>query len=134
MIFVLPFPGISGEGEGVPESRIDENKNPRFSELTPKAWEGLSMEVVVSDFQHSDGIFSSFICDEIIRRLSLEPLDTLQALSQIDKDSRTNAFKICFHPEQGEGSAALVAIKQYSNKYPELVKEINDAADGRLMH
>jgi hypothetical protein len=90
--------------------------------------------VVISDFQDSDGIYSSFICGELIKRLALKPLDTLKALDQIDKDSRTNAFRICFHPEEGEGTNALEAIEEYSSNFPGLVKEINQAASGTLIH
>lgn len=133
MIFAIPVQGVGSEGEGVPERIINDKNNPRFADLNPNAWEGLPMDVVISDFQHSDGVFSSFICGEIIRRLASEPEATLKALEPIDKDARTKAFRICFHPELGEGSNALEAIEPYANRHPELVKEITDAADGRLM-
>ena len=133
MIFAIPVQGVSSEGEGVSERIINDKNNPRFADLNPYAWEGLPMDVVISDFQHSDGIFSSFICGEIIRRLASKPMDTLKALEAIDIGARTKAFTICFHPELGEGSDALEAIEPYANRYPELVKEITDAADGRLM-
>jgi hypothetical protein len=128
IVLALPVQGVCDEGKGASESRINDKNNPRLADLNPYAWQGLPMEVVISDFQHSDGIYSSFICGEIIKRLALKPLDTLKALDQIDKDSRTYAFKICFHPEEGEGSNALESINEYKNRYPELVKEINQAA------
>ena len=129
MIFSFPAQGIGGEGEDAPGRIVNDKNNPRFAELNPYAWEGLPLEVVISDFQHSDGIYSSFICGEIIKRLASEPEDTLKALEPIDKDARNKAFKICFHPEVGEGSDAIEAIDPYANVYPEQIKEINDASE-----
>ena len=82
------------------------------------------MEVIISDLQESDGIFSSFICDEINKRLSREPLVSLQALNVIDKKSRLYAFTICLSPEGEDPSGVLKAISKYSKEYPDLVKEI----------
>ena len=86
------------------------------------------MELVISDFQQSDGIFSSFICDEINKRIKSEPLKSLQELDAIDKKSRKNAFKNCFSSEAGDFSGVLNSISGYSNNYPELVDEIRNAA------
>lgn len=112
-----------------PITKGDENRNPRFAELNPYAWKGLPMEVVIVDFQESDGIFSSFICDEINRRLSGDLSGTLQAMSTIDKKSRINAFNICFHPESEGPLVGLKAISLYSKEYPDLVNEITGATE-----
>lgn len=133
IMFSFTVQGISGEREGASESRINDKNNPRFADLNPYAWEDLPMAVVISDFQQSDGIYSSFICGEIIKRLATEPLLALKALEPIDKAARTRAFSICFHPELGEGYEALEAISQYANRYPELIEEINQAAKNAYM-
>ena len=116
--------GCTEEHELQPVTNVVKNSNPRLVELNPRAWEKLPMEVVISDFQQSDGIFSSFICDEIIKRLSSDSLSTLKELNTIDVASRTYAFKICMSPEYGEGSIVLEPISKYANQYTELVNEI----------
>ncbi|MFC2073950.1 hypothetical protein ACFLR3_01730 [Campylobacterota bacterium] len=110
-----------------PSQKIEENKHPRLSDLDPKAWKGLPLEVVVSDFQVSDGIFSSFICDEFNKRLSTDPSGSLDKLNKIDKKSRIYLFKICLSPEGDDPSAVLKAIHAFTGEYPDLVKEITDA-------
>ena len=110
-----------------PVQEVKQNKHPRLSEPDPRAWEGLPMEVVISDFQKSDGIFSSFICDELNKRLSENPSDSLSELNQIDKKTRMHAFKICLSPEGEDPSSVLKAIRNHSGEYPELVKEITGA-------
>ena len=119
--------GCSEEQKPKPAVKVDENKHPRLSDPNPNAWNGLSMEVVISDVQESDGIFTSFICDEINKRLSVDPLGSLQALNEIDKKPRNYAFKICLSPEGEDPSGLLKAINEYSSKYPDLVKEITGA-------
>ena len=106
----------------------NENTNTRLSDPNPGAWNNLPMELVISDFQESDGIFSSFICDEINKRIKSEPLKSLQELDAVDKKSRNNVFKNCFSSEAGDFSGVLNSISGYSNRYPELVDEIRNAA------
>jgi hypothetical protein len=122
--FTLFLQGCGEEQKPKPVVKVDENIHPRLSDPNPSAWEGLSMELVIADFQQSDGIFSSFICDEINKRLSVEPSGTLKELSTIDKKSRSYAFKICLSPEGEDPSGVLKAISKYSGEYPDLVKEI----------
>lgn len=133
MIFALfiaaILQGCSEEQTPKPTVKVDDNLHPRFSELNPRAWEGLPMKVLISDFQQSDGIFSSFICDEINKRLSTDPSGSLRELHSIDKTSRTNAFKICLSPEVDVPAGVLISISKYSNDYPELVKEITYATE-----
>ena len=124
IVCALFLQGCGEEQKPQPVAKVDENRNPRLIDLNPNAWNGLSMEVVISDFQESDGIFSSFICDEINKRLSREPLASLQALNVIDKKSRRYAFTICFSPEAEDPSGVFKAISKYSKEYPDLVKEI----------
>lgn len=107
----------------------DEDDNPRFAELDPRAWDGLPMSVLIDDFQHSDGVFSSFICDEIIKRITADPQGALQDLNAIDVLKRGRAFEVCFSPEVGEGYGAVEAALKYSNQYPGLVEEIKKAAE-----
>ncbi len=127
---VFMLQGCSEEQVSSPPQKAEEDRHPRFSKLDPKAWEGLPMKTVVSDFQTSDGIFSSFICDEINKRLSTDPSVSLEELNKIDTKSRTYAFKICFSPEGGDPSdAVLEAIRGLTGEYPDLVKEITDAAE-----
>lgn len=104
------------------------NTNTRLNDPNPEAWSTLPMEIVISDFQKSDGIFSSFICDEINKRIQSEPLKSLHDLDAIDKKSRKYAFKICFSPEASDSTEVLNVISGYSNKYPEVVDEIRSAA------
>ena len=106
----------------------NENTNTRLSDPDPEAWNNLPMALVISDFQESDGIFSSFICDEINKRIKSEPLKSLHDLGAIDKKSRKYAFKICFSPEGSDSTEVLNVISGYSNKYPEVVDEIRSAA------
>ena len=98
LILTISTLGCTEDHEHQLITDIEKNNNPRLVELNPKAWERLPMEVVISDFQQSDGVFSSFICDEIIKRLSSDPLGTLEELNSIDMTSRTYAFKICIQP------------------------------------
>ena len=105
--------------------KSDKNRNPRLIDPDPNAWNDLNMNVVISDFQESDGIFSSFICDEIKKRLTTDPLNSLSSLNEIDKKSRVRAFRNCFSPEVSDSTKLMKAIKPYSNKYPELIKEIS---------
>ena len=128
ILFSATFYGCSEEQHSEPVIKIDENKHPRLSELNPGAWEGLPMDIVISDFQQSDGIFSSFICDEINKRLSTDPSVSLNELKSVDKQSRIYVFKICFYPEGGEALGALEEISKYSDTYPVLIKEITEAA------
>jgi hypothetical protein len=106
----------------------NENTSTRLSDPNPNAWSNSPMDLIISDFQESDGIFSSFICDEINKRIKSEPLKSLQELDAVDKKSRKYAFKICFSSEAGDFSGVLNSISGYSNKYPELVDEIRNAA------
>lgn len=119
--------GRGEEQKPQPVAKVDENRNPRLADPNSKAWEGLPMEVVISDFQQSDGIFSSFICDEINKRLSTDPIGSLRELNSIDVKPRTRAFKICLSPEGEDPAGILNAISKYSNDYPEVVKEITGA-------
>ena len=96
--------------------------------MNPRAWDNVSMAVLIADFQQADGIFSSFICDELMKQLSIKPLTSLDALNLIDIQSRNKAFTICFHPEAGEAGTVLKAINPYTDKYPILVKQIMDAS------
>ena len=121
--------GFNYENKAQPTTEKEENTNPRLSEPNPSVWRDLPMEIVISDFQESDGIFSSFICDEIKKRLQAEPLKSLQALKVIDKKPRLYAFKICLSSEVSDTTNVLNAIIIYSNKYPELVEEIKSAAE-----
>ena len=107
----------------------NENTNTRLSDPNPGAWNNLPMELVISDFQESDGIFSSFICDEINKRIKSEPSKSLQELDAVDKESRKYAFKNCFSSEASDSSGVLNIISGYSNKYPELVDEIRNATN-----
>ena len=118
--------GLNGENKAEPVTR-SENTNPRLNDPNPDAWNNLPMELVISDFQKFDGIFSSFICDEINRRIKSETLKTLQELETIDKRSRVYAFSNCFSPEANDYSKMLDIIRGYSNKFPELVGEIVNA-------
>ena len=120
--------GFNDENKAQPITKKEEYTNPRLSEPNPSAWNNLSMEIVISDFQESDGIFSSFICDEIKKRLKAEPLKSLQSLNAIDRKSRLYAFKICFSSEGSDTSSVLNAIKIYTNKFPVLVGEIKNVA------
>ena len=124
-IFLL---GPNDQNKAQPVTKKEENTNPRLSEPDPSAWNNLPMEIVISDFQESDGIFSSFICDEIKKRLKTEPLESLQSLNVIDRKSRLYAFRICLSSEVSDTSSVLNAIKIYSDKFPELVEEIKSAA------
>lgn len=109
----------------IPAMGFTENtQNPRMLKLDPYAWQGLPMKVIISDFQQSDGVFTSFICGEIINRLSKNTLQTLKELNDIDEPSRTDVFKICMHPESGEGFVVLKPISQYKKQFPEVVNEI----------
>lgn len=119
--------GFNDENNAQPITEKEENTNPRLSEPNPSAWNNLPMEVVISDFGESDGIFSSFICDEINKRIKSEPLKSLQELDAVDKKSRKYAFKNCFSPEASDSSGVLNIISGYSNKFPELVGEIRNA-------
>lgn len=129
IIIAISFAGCGNEQKTEPVARVDKSQNPRFADLNPRAWEGLPMEVLMSDFQHSDGIFSSFICDEINKRLSSDPSGSLGELKLIDKESRTRAFKLCLSPEIGAPPEVLNAVNKYANEYPDLVNEILEAAE-----
>jgi hypothetical protein len=128
-VFTLLLLGCSEEQKMQIVARGDENRNPRLNELNPYAWNGLPMEIVVSDFQESDGIYSSFICDEINKRLSEDPLGSLHAFNAIENESRIYLFKICLSPEVGAPPEVLKAVSQYAKEYPDLVNEINSAAN-----
>ena len=119
--------GFHDQNNAQPVAEKEENTNPRLSEPNPSAWNNLPMEVVISDFRESDGIFSSFICDEINKRITSEPLKSLQELDAVDKTSRKYAFKNCFSPEASDSSGILSIISDYSNNFPELVGEIRNA-------
>jgi hypothetical protein len=127
LLIIAILHGCSEEHKTKPTVKTFENQHPRLSDLNPRAWEDLPMEVVIADFQQSDGIFTSFICDEINKRLSTDPSGSLRELHSIDKTARTSAFKICLSPEVGAPAGLLISINKYSNDYPELVKEITDA-------
>ena len=99
ILLTIFLQGCGEEQQRQPEINLDEKRNPLLVVPNPKAWEGLPMVMVISDFEQSDGIFSSFICDEINKRLSADPLDSLKELNFIDVNSRTYVFKICFSPE-----------------------------------
>ncbi len=107
---------------------VIENKNPRMVELDPYAWRGVPMAMVIADFQQSDGVFSSFICDELTNRLTDEPLVSLQSLNAIDRKSRVYAFGVCLSPEAGIPAGLVEGVSRYSKDYPELVNEITAAA------
>ena len=112
----------------IPFAYADE-ENPRMIELNPNAWKTLPMETVIADFQEADGVFSGFICNEIIKRLKANPATALKDLSLVNKVSRKKAFHICMHPESGEGFVVLKPIKPFASQYPELVKEITAATE-----
>jgi hypothetical protein len=57
---LLAFSVCGEENNPQPVTQGDTNRNPRMIDLDPNAWNDLPMEVVISDFQESDGIFSSF--------------------------------------------------------------------------
>lgn len=109
---------------------VIENRGPRMVKMDPYAWRGLPMETLIADFQLSDGVFSSFICDELTGRLVADPSGSLQALNAIDKPSRIKAFKSCLHPEVGFPAGLLEGVNKYSEEYPQLIHEINVASDG----
>ncbi|MDH3360245.1 MAG: hypothetical protein OEL55_05175, partial [Desulfobulbaceae bacterium] len=98
-----------------------ETINLRLAELNPRAWDGLPMTVLIDDFQHSDGIFSSFICDEIIKRMTADPQGALRELNLIENEKRSRALGICFSPEVGEGYGAVEATAKYADQYPGLI-------------
>ena len=125
VLLSLLVAAYSKANEHQPVSNLDANRNPRLIDPDPKAWKELNMDIVISDFQESDGIFSSFICDEITIRLITDPLNSLNSLNEIDKKSRVNAFKNCFSPEANDSSKVMKSIIPYSSKYPELIKEIS---------
>jgi len=129
ILFSLFLQGCDEERKPQPAAvaKVDENKNPRLSDPNPSAWKGLSMKVVISDFQESDGIFSSLICDEVRKRLSTEPLKSLQSLKEIDKNSRMRVFNNCLSPEADDSSAILNAVSAHSNEFPVLIGEIKNA-------
>jgi hypothetical protein len=124
---LLAFSVCGEENNPQPVTQGDTNRNPRMIDLDPNAWNDLPMEVVISDFQESDGIFSSFICDELIKRLVTDTSNSLKQLNKIDRNSRINAFKNCFSPEIGVSSKVIEAVIRFSKKYPILVKEISDS-------
>lgn len=128
IIFAFFLSGCDEEKKPQPMAKVDKNRNPRLVDLNPNAWKDLSMKVVISDFQESDGIYSSFICDEIRKRLSIDPLNSLRSLNEIDKKSRVRAFSICLSPEAEDSSVILKAVSPYSSEFPTLVSELKNAA------
>ena len=127
ILFSYFLQGCDEEKKAQPVAQINENRNPRLIDLNPNAWKDLPMKVVISDFQKSDGIFSSFICDEIRKRLSTKPLKTLQSMKEIEKKSRIRALNNCLSPESEDSSAIIKAINTYSTEFPVLIGEIKDA-------
>ncbi len=108
---------------------IDESRNQRLIDLNPNAWKDLPMKVVISDFQESDGIFSSFICDELTSRMIAETSKSLKSLDSIDRNSRVRAFKICLHSEAYDSSKMMKAVNSYTEVFPELVEDIVKSAN-----
>lgn len=87
------------------------------------------MKTVIADFQESDGVFSSFICDEIAKRLTEDLKGSLLELEDIEKKSRMKAFRICLSPEDGGPPGLMENIENYANDFPELILEIKNAAE-----
>ena len=127
ILFSMILQGCGEEQIFKPKREVEHKSHPRLSELNPYAWKSLPMKTVIADFQQSDGIFSSFICDEIDKRLSENLLDTLKDLNAIDMKSRRYTFKICFSPESEHPSLPLEKIRVYSREFPELINEISEA-------
>lgn len=127
ILFSAFLHGCEDEKKTQPVATTKENSNPRLIDLNPNSWKNLPMKLVISDFQESDGISSSFICDEITKRLSTEPLKSLQSMEEIDKESRVYAFNNCFSPEGGDPSRVLKSVSIYAKDFPVLISEIKNA-------
>lgn len=116
-------------GFGAQVSSEEEDSTPRFTTLNPYAWRGLPMQTVMADFQMSDGIFSSFICDEVSRRFVADTEATLQSLSEIEGGSHIEMFTLCYSPEIGAPEGVIKAVTDYATRYPQLFDELMSASE-----
>ncbi len=128
-IFLLSLSALCFAEELNSTTKTIDDVNPRLTDLNPNAWKELSMKEIFSDLQKADGIFSSFICDEIATRLTEKSLNTLKEIEDqnIERESRINAFNVCLSPEERDPTKVLKAIAPYKKKFPQLCNEIHNA-------